>query len=138
MFVDLVSFVRVFAMNIMLIMRNVFIVINAFLLTSCFSQKQQYVQEIKNLQSEIVRLPEKGLVIQQQEKIECFHVNKPSVFKLVVYADSLECSACAIKHIDSWKPLIDYAKRFDDQLRYCFIFSPPKKDLFDTELLILR
>ena len=121
-----------------LIMRNTFILTNIILLTSCFSQKQQYVQEIRNLQSEVIRLPVRGLVIRQQEKVEGFYVDKPSVFKLVVYADSLECSACAINHIDSWRPLIDYAKQFDDQLRYCFIFSPRKKDLLDTKLLMLR
>lgn len=42
------------------------------------------------------------------------------------------------QHINSWKPLINYAKRFDDRLRFCFIFSPQKKDLFDTKLLIVR
>ena len=67
------------------------------MLVSCFSQQQQYVQEIKNLQSEIIQLPVKGLVIQQQ-KIECFHVDKPNILKLVVYADSLECTVCAVSY----------------------------------------
>ena len=131
MFVNLIFF------NTLFVMKNIFIIINIILLVSCFSQQQQYVQEIKNLQSEIIQLPVKGLVIQQQ-KIECFHVDKPNILKLVVYADSLECTVCAINHINSWKPLINYAKRFDDRLRFCFIFSPQKKDLFDTKLLIVR
>ena len=82
MFVNLIFF------NTLFVMKNIFIIINIFLV-SCFSQQQQYVQEIKNLQSEIIQLPVKGLVIQQQ-KIECFHVDKPNILKLVVYADSLE------------------------------------------------
>ena len=83
MFVNLIFF------NTLFVMKNIFIIINIILLVSCFSQQQQYVQEIKNLQSEIIQLPVKGLVIQQQ-KIECFHVDKPNILKLVVYADSLE------------------------------------------------
>lgn len=57
-------------------------------------------------------------------------------FKLVVYADSVGCTTCAINHIDSWNRFIDYAKQFDNQLRFCFIFSPMKEELRRTKLMI--
>lgn len=102
---------------------------------ACSNRERQFSKEIKVLQSKTIQLPSKGLVMQQGKWVQKIDVNK-EVLKLVVYADSVGCTPCAINHIDSWERFINYAKQFNNQLRFYFIFSPMKKELHGIELMI--
>lgn len=118
-------------------MRIIFIVFVCIILFGggCSDRERQFTKEIKILQSKVIRLPSKGLIIRQGIELQKVDVNE-EVLKLVVYVDSVECTACAINHIDSWGPFVDYAEQFNNQLRFYFIFSPMKKELRGIELMI--
>ncbi len=77
----------------------------------------------------------KGMTMRQGNVLQDFDVNRRGL-KLVVYADSAECTFCAINHIDSWSRFVDYAEQFNDQLRYYFIFSPMKREMRGVKLMI--
>lgn len=118
-------------------MKNVFVtfICTAFFFVACSNRERQFTQEIKVLQSKVIRLPSRGLFMRRGKEVQKVDVNK-EVLKLVVYADSIGCTACAINHIDSWGHFIDYAEQFNNQLRFYFIFSPMKKEVRGTELMI--
>ena len=115
--------------------KSIFIVIILPLFIACSDQGQQFAKEIKNLQSKAIQLPSKGLVLQQGCELQEVNVNE-KVLRLVVYADSIGCTSCAINRINLWDGFIDYAERFNDQLKFHFIFSPTKKDLNSIKLAI--
>lgn len=102
---------------------------------ACSNQERQFTKEIKVLQSKAIRLPSKALIMRQGKLLQKAEINE-EMLKLVVYADSVECTSCAINHIDSWERFIVYAEQFDNRLRFYFIFSPMKKELHGTELMI--
>lgn len=106
-----------------------------FLGVACSKRERQFSKEIKVLQSQTIQLPSKGLIMQQGKKLQKVNLNE-EVLKLVVYIDSVECTPCAINHIDSWRPLVGYAEQFNNQLRFYFVFSPMKKELRGTELML--
>lgn len=54
----------------MRIIEGVLFLVITILVISCSTRRQQYVQEIKNLQSKPILLPTKGLVIQQGKKVK--------------------------------------------------------------------
>ena len=118
-------------------MKPVFVtfICTALFFVACSNRERQFTQEIKVLQSKAIQLPSKGLFMRQGVEVQKIDVNK-EVLKLVVYADSIGCTACAINHIDSWGHFIDYAEQFNNQLRFYFIFSPMKKEVRGTELMI--
>ena len=86
----------------------------------------QFSEEIKVLQSKAIQLPSQGLVMRKGKVLSNFDISNRAL-KLVVYADSVGCTACAINHIDSWSSFIDYAEQFNEQLRFYFIFAPLKR-----------
>ena len=102
---------------------------------ACSDRKRQFSEEIKVLQSKAIQLPSQGLVMRKGKVLSNFDISNKAL-KLVVYADSVGCTACAINHIDSWSSFIDYAEQFNEQLRFYFIFSPVKRELQSTELMI--
>ncbi|MEG1586038.1 MAG: hypothetical protein RR346_04110 [Bacteroidales bacterium] len=118
-------------------MKNIFIILIYIVLFggACSSRERQFTKEIKSLQSRTIRLPLKGLIMQLGTELQKVDVNEKGL-KLVVYADSAGCTTCAIDHIDSWERFIDYAKQFNNQLRFYFIFSPMKEELHRTKLMI--
>lgn len=102
---------------------------------ACSDSGKQLTKEIKKLQSNAIQLPSKCLVMQLGKELQEFKVNE-NALKLVVYADSVECTACAINHIDVWGRFIDYAEQFNGHLKFCFIFFPMKKELHGIKLMI--
>lgn len=44
--------------------------------------------------------------------------------KYVVYADSLSCSPCFVKHLNQWMKYIYDFKKYGDRLKFYFILSP--------------
>lgn len=102
---------------------------------ACSNREQQIVEGIKVLQSRTVQLPSNGLIM-RQGKVLHENIANDKGLKLVVYADSVGCTGCAINHIDSWGSLVDYAEQFNDRLGFYFIFSPLKRELRGTELMI--
>lgn len=118
-------------------MKSVFVTFfcTVLFLVACSSRERQFAKEIKVLQSKMIRLPSKGLIMQRGKELQKDDVNE-EVFKLIVYADSVECTACAINHINLWERFINYAKQFDDQLRFYFIFFPMQKELHGIKLMI--
>lgn len=118
-------------------MRNIFIafICTTLFFVACSNRERQFTKGIELLQSKAVQLPSKGLIMQQGKVLHENIVNNKGL-KLIVYADSIGCTSCAITHIDSWDSLIDYAKQNNDQLRCYFIFSPMKKELRSTELML--
>lgn len=104
-------------------------------ISACSNRERQLKKEIKVLQSNVIRLPSKGLILRQGKVLQKVNVNE-GFFKLVVYVDSVECTPCAINHIDSWERFIDYADQFNDKVRFCFIFSPMKQELSGVKLMI--
>lgn len=118
-------------------MKNIFIVFICIILfgVACSDRKRQFSEEITVLQSKAIRLPSQGLIMRKGKVLSNFDISNRAL-KLVVYADSVGCTACAINHIDSWSSFIDYAEQFNEQLRFYFIFSPVKRELQGTELMI--
>lgn len=120
----------------MRIIEGVLFLVITILVISCSTRRQQYVQEIKNLQSKPILLPTKGLVIQQGKKVKEGPLNEYERLNLVIYADSLECTTCALNHIDSWQSVIEYAKHYNNQLNLSFIFSSMKNKQYAIELFL--
>lgn len=102
-------------------MKDVFIafICSVFFLVACSTREQQFTREMKVMQSKVIRLPSQGLIIRQGEELQKVNMDGKGL-KLVVYADSVECTACAIRHMDSWEHFIDYAEQFDNQLKFYF------------------
>lgn len=99
---------------------------------ACSNQERQFTKEIKVLQSKAIRLPSKALIMRQGKLLQKAEINE-EMLKLVVYADSVECTSCAINHIDSWERFIDYAEQFNNRLRFYFIFSPREKEFMEQK-----
>ena len=59
-----------------------------------------------------------------------------SELKLIIYSDSIGCSPCSIKYMYEWDDLIEYAKQFNDRLKYYFIFSPKKNDEYSLRFAL--
>lgn len=118
-------------------MKNIFIILICIVLfgSACSNRERQFTKEIKKLQSRAIQLPSKGLIMQLGTELRKINVNEKGL-KLVVYADSVGCTTCAINHIDSWERFVNYAKQFNDQLKFYFIFSPMKEELRRTQLMI--
>lgn len=113
----------------------IFIGLILFFCVACSDRSQQIAKEMKILQSKVIRLPLKGLVMQQSTVLHEIEANKQDL-KLVIYTDSVGCTSCAINQINLWNSFIDYAERFNNQLRFYFIFSPVRKDLNSIKLAI--
>lgn len=120
-------------------MKSVFItfICSVLFFVACSNRERQFSNEIKVLQSRAIRLPSKSLIVQEGKEVQRSNINK-EILKLIVYADSLECTPCAINHIDSWKYLINYMEQFNNQLRFYFIFSPKKKEAYETKLMLAQ
>ena len=112
-----------------------FIGIILCLFVACTNRNQQFAKEMKALQSKEIKLPSKGLVLLQSTELHEVEMNEKAL-KLVIYTDSVGCTACAINQINLWDSFIDYANQFNNQLRFYFIFSPVKKDLNSIKLAI--
>ena len=115
---------------------SVFFFVCLMLVCACTGRKQQVADEIKVLQAKEIQIPSKLPVMKRGEKVADFEGGNPMGLKLVVYADSVGCTACAINHIYTWSSLVDYAKGFSGRLKFYFIFSPMKREVRSTELLI--
>lgn len=102
---------------------------------ACSNRDRQLMKEIEILQSKMVHLPSMGLIMQQGSLSKNSIVSKKG-YKLIVYADSVDCTSCAINHIDLWGSFIDYAKQSNEQIRFYFIFSPRKKEIPNTKLML--
>lgn len=59
-----------------------------------------------------------------------------SELKVVIYTDSISCNTCSISTIANWTSLLDYAKTFNNQLKYYFIFTPKKNDDYSVRFAL--
>lgn len=112
-----------------------YVVLLLLFVFGCSEGKYKYAQEIKKLESDIIRLPLNGVVVNQDARCDKLDIFNKS-FKLVNYTDSIGCTSCAINQLDWWEDFIDYANKFNGRLKFYFIFSPIKKDLNSIKLAI--
>lgn len=118
-------------------MNNIIITFVYILLffNSCSMRERQFSNEIALLQSKAIRLPSNVLIMRQDTILPKNDINENG-YKLVVYVDSVDCTPCAINHIGLWGTFINYTKQTSDQLRFHFIFSPKKRELQNTKLIL--
>lgn len=105
-------------------MKLILLMFAVFICLSC-GETNEKQKELKILQSKSITIPNdlkvfvNGLSIVMDSLFDC-------ELKLIVYADSVECSTCLISKLEQWVHLFDYAKIFNNRLKYYFIFAPSK------------
>lgn len=96
------------------------------IVSSCVS-RSNFEKELLHLQSQPIR------IVPQCYMIDNYNGIVDSVgaanLKLIIYADSSECSSCKIGQMYLWTDYIKYAAKYNGRLRYYFIYSPSKNDI---------
>ncbi len=98
-------------------MNKLTILITPLLLLSCSKVSRDY----DKLLSKAIILPKQSHItfLGRDTLISKYY---DSHYKLVVYADSTECSSCAINKMFLWNPTIDFTKKYNNDIRLHFIF----------------
>lgn len=101
------------------------------LLFSC-GNKKQLSKDYELLQSAPISFPVTAQIVYdgRDTVIDDFY---NATLKQVIFVDSLDCSPCFIKGMNSWAPLLDYSAGLDNVVKYYFIFSPKAKDLWSVK-----
>jgi len=109
------------------------LIISAFSMFSSCIERGQFQNELKKIMSTPMILP--------LDSFECINTNnsntKTSPLKLVIYADSIECTSCRIRQMALWYPqLLKVKAKHRNVLDVLFIFSVNsyQKELIITEL----
>ena len=116
-------------------MKNILILyIFIFVGVGC-REKSQLSKEILLFQQSSVILPEQYDTMFNALTGKVSN-NVNTGLKYVIYNDSLGCTSCAVNKMYLWNDFIEYAKLYDSQLKYYFIYSPSKKDCKSVELIL--
>ena len=104
-----------------------FMLLNFLLLSSCNQFNRKMKNDMEQFHCSVINIP-----IEQMSRFEgCVTdslVNYSGEYRLIVFADSTECSPCAIKYLYSWEPIIDTLMENSCYRETIFIFAPPKAD----------
>lgn len=97
-------------------------ILGVILLASC-KHSNKIDREVNLLLSRKVEIPEyrEEFFYPDRNIYEGFEEAK---LKYVVYADSLSCSPCFVKHLNQWMKYIYDFKKYGDRLKFYFILSP--------------
>ena len=108
-------------------MRKLLTIIFSILLFISCGNRSKIKKDLEILQSKSITLPTdiKLFVSGNDTLIDSF---MDSELKLIVYSDSIACNTCIVSKMFIWYDLVEYAKKFDNRLKYYFIFSPNKND----------
>lgn len=99
------------------------------LIVGCKDEKKQVEKNLEQMMSQPVSL---GL-----EKMQCRRAplkDNGSLYKMVVYIDSAECTPCSLSKLRFWNPLIKKARAAKKDIDYVFIVAPKPSEMDDINL----
>lgn len=99
-----------------------FLFIAILLLIGC-KQSNKMDREIESLLSHKIEIPEYSEEFFYPDK-NLYNGFKEAELKYVVYADSLSCSPCFVKHLNQWMKYIYDFKKYGNRIKFYFILSP--------------
>lgn len=104
----------------------------------CFAcgNRQKIVEELSQLQSKPIILPEQSRLTIQGKDTVLVDFMKDGQLKLLIYTDSSGCSSCTINKMFLWDNLIEYSKVYKGNLKFYFIFSPRKQDEIEVQFAL--
>ena len=116
-------------------MGKILSVISIILLLISCDNNSDVEKDYKMLKSEIITFPT-NIEVLVNGKDTIINDFMDSELKLVIYTDSILCNTCSIKSIANWTYLLDYAKVFNNKLKYYFIFSPKVNDYYSVRFAL--
>ena len=110
-----------------------YIISTVLLFISC-GNKGDIKKDLELLKSKYITLPtDIEFFVYREDSVVNF---MSSELKLIVYADSVSCGSCAIKTMYMWEEFLEYAEKFNNRLKYYFIFSPKKNDEYSVKFAL--
>ena len=101
------------------------------MVSSCI-HRSDFEKELLYLQSQPIRLtPQFRMVDNSNGIVDSINVIN---LRLIIYADTSECSSCKIGQMYLWEDYIQYATKYNGKFRCYFIYSPAKKDIKYVQL----
>ena len=116
-------------------MKNILIIfLFTIIIVSCNSNSKLF-EDLSLFKKEPVNLTKKSKLIISGVDTKNFY-NMERGLKYIIYKDSLGCTSCAINSMYLWDEFIEYAKLYNDRLKYYFIYSPSKNELKNIEFIL--
>ncbi len=91
-------------------------------LISC-SQGKKIERKIAKMCEEPIQVDTKGMLVCNISDSALYNADCKSKLKMVVWADSSECSQCYIRHLDMWKGFVDIERENPSGIQYYFILE---------------
>lgn len=100
--------------------------------------RQKIVEELSQLQSKPIIFPRQSRLTIQGKDTILMDFMKGNRLKLLIYTDSSECSSCTISKMFLWDNLIEYSRKYKEDLKFYFIFSPRKQDEEGVQIALMN
>jgi len=97
----------------------------------------------KRIKKQLIKMSETPIRIETEGMVACNNADSVnnleevnSIFKMIVWADSTECSQCYVRHLDMWNSFIKLERENPDGIRYYFILEANPEKLEKTASMI--
>ena len=121
-------------------MNKLFRVFGLFLLSSLLLIS---CSQGKRIKKQLIKMSETPIRIETEGMVACNNADSVnnleevnSIFKMIVWADSTECSQCYVRHLDIWNSFIKLERENPDGIRYYFILEANPEKLEKTASMI--
>lgn len=121
--------------NLMVKFRCLYIVgfaLTIFTMISCDNNSIQ--KQVEQFYTDSITIPYKKLSYVGNSQKNSLNDNYK--YTMVIYMDSLSCSSCEIKHLNSWNKLLHYEQ--ENIVKFVFIFTPSKENRNLTKNLYME
>ena len=116
-------------------MKSIFVLFICVMMIMSCDNNSKLSEEILLFKKKSVLLTKQSLLITKEEE-EIITNDVQKGLKYIIYKDSLDCTSCAINRMYFWNDFIKYAKLFNGQLKYYFIYSPSKMERKHVEFIL--
>ena len=104
-------------------------------LISC-SQGKKIERKIAKMSEEPIRVVTEGMLVCNVLDSILQNADDKSKLKMVVWADSSECSQCYIRHLDMWKGFVELERENPSGIQYFFILETVPEKLEEMITMI--
>ena len=97
----------------------------------------------KSIEKQLIKMSEIPIRIETEGMVACNDADSVSIIeegnsrlKMIVWADSTECSKCYVRHLDMWNSLIKLEHENPNGIRYYFILEANPEKLETTTSML--
>jgi hypothetical protein len=112
------------------------VLISSLALNSC-TQGKRIESQISQMYERVIQIDTDGMVACNESDSVLINVDSSCALKMVIWADSTECSQCYIRHLDLWKGYVKLERENPNGIKFFFILEIAP-DKFETMATMIQ